>query len=109
MVQGGQCIYEGDSPVNRDLENWVNLVDGVDELREVAQQLEPHARECLLRLARRFLAGQRQYGTLDLADDKQKRNMLEEAAQEAVDNAAYLEFLLKQLDLGVAYFGAKHG
>lgn len=95
--------------MNRELAQWVERVDGATEIREIAEQLEPHARVCLLRIARRFLAGQKQYGNLDLTNDTQKRNMLEEAAQEAVDGAAYLEFLLLQLDLGVAYFGGKNG
>lgn len=76
--------------MNRDLENWVNLVDGVDELRELAEQLAPDARSSLIRIARRLLAGQEKYGALHL--DRDPRVWRDEIREELLDAIVYMEF-----------------
>lgn len=51
-------------------------------------QLEPDARSVLVLIAERMVAGQGQYGRLDISTDT--RNMLVEALEEAADLSVYL-------------------
>lgn len=76
--------------MNRDLAEWVNKVDGIDELREVAEQLAPDARSSLIRIARRLLAGQKKYGALHL--DRDPRVWRDEIREELLDAVVYFEF-----------------
>lgn len=66
----------------------MTALDDTTELGTIYFKLEPHARRVLLRIARRLVAGQAQYGKLDLTTDP--RNLIEEAVQESADNAVYL-------------------
>lgn len=73
--------------MNRDLAAWVERVDGLDTLREIAEQLSPDARSVLLLIARRMQKGQEQYGWLDLKNDK--RNWRQEIREELLDALVY--------------------
>jgi hypothetical protein len=66
--------------MNTRAEEWQRLLD----------ELGPEEHEVLLVLGRRLLAGQRQYGRLDLARDP--RDWKREAAEEAADLAIYTAF-----------------
>lgn len=57
------------------------------ELRQIWQELGPEEREAVTLLARRILMGQRQYGVLDLANDR--RDLRAERSCELQDFLIY--------------------
>ena len=84
-------------------EEYGTLIDDVTELRGVAEQLSHDARLALLRIARRMLAGQKQYGALHLERDQ--RVWKDEIREELLDAVVYMEFL----DIANANNGNQHG
>lgn len=57
------------------------------ELAALVKQLEPDAQQVLLEIARRLVAGRRQYGDLSIADDQ--RDWREELLAELLDGTVY--------------------
>jgi hypothetical protein len=57
------------------------------ELGVIFAGLEPQAQVVLMDIARRLKAGQEEYGVMDV--DSDKRDYLQEAAEEALDFAVY--------------------
>lgn len=74
--------------MNRELAQWVGMVDESTEIREIAEGLSPDARKVLLAIAHRMQRGQEQYGLLHLAEDP--RNWRDEIAEELMDALVYM-------------------
>lgn len=71
------------------MKNEERLALEIYDLSNIYFDLEDHARRILLRIAHRLAAGQKQYGKLDLLNDRQRRDYIEEAVQEYADAAVY--------------------
>lgn len=62
-------------------------MEGILELEDIFEVLEPQARLVLLAIARRLHAGQKEYGVMDVFDGK--RDYFDEAAEESLDFVVY--------------------
>ena len=69
----------------------------IDHLAAIARELEPDAVDILVTQAERLAAGRAQYGDLDI--DTDKRDWLEQAIEEALDDNSSLTIKLVKLRL----------